>query len=189
MRSRKPPHLAAETPLVAYEPSRPNCVPWRLASELRSLRRHPGLAIRTDARRECARHPDTVRQLDHGRGAVTVPLDRDELRLLVPSASCRAQSQASRRVDIVTPFRVVWILLRALVCTLRAGIVSRATGTGGSTPPGAIVESPANTVIPCATLFASPFDSARDGHSSGAATHRLPRGPLSQLLTVVTHPL
>jgi hypothetical protein len=32
--------------------------------------------------------------------------------------------------------------LSAFVCTLPAGIVSRATGTGGSTPPGAIDESP-----------------------------------------------
>jgi hypothetical protein len=67
-----------------------------------------------------------------------------------PSASWRTQSQASRWVDIVTPFLVVWIRLSALVCTIPAEIVSRATGTGGSTPPGAIVESPASeTILSC----------------------------------------
>lgn len=58
----------------------------------------------------------------------------------IPWASWRTQSQASRRVvDIVTSFQVVWIRLGGLRCTIRAGTFSRATGTGGSTPPGAML--------------------------------------------------
>jgi hypothetical protein len=47
----------------------------------------------------------------------------------------------------VTPFQVVWIRLRRLVCTVHTGIFSLATSTKGSTPPGAPARDPSTTWV------------------------------------------
>jgi hypothetical protein len=79
-------------------------------------------------------------------------LDRDQLSLLSTIRVLEDAEPGTRRLVIVTSLRVVWVRFSGFVCTIRAGMFSRATGTGGSTPPGAIMAFESRIRLSCTRM-------------------------------------